>query len=273
MSEDLYYKTATELRRLLENRTISAVELVQSAIARTKATDDKVRAYLDTNEDEAIELARASDERRANGKILGPLDGIPVSIKDLIVEKGKLARCSSRILENFVSPYDATAIVNLRNSGAIPWGRVNMDEFAMGSSTETSYFQKTANPWDLERIPGGSSGGSAACVAAGQTVLSLGSDTGGSIRQPAALCGVVGMKPTYGTVSRYGLIAFASSLDQIGPFSRCVEDSAMLLDAISGYDPLDSTSYSGDIPNCAQAIPEKKDLGNLEYPKSTFQTT
>ncbi len=270
MSEDLYYKTATELRRLLENRTISAVELVQSAIARTKATDDKVRAYLDTNEDEAIELARASDERRANSKILGPLDGIPVSIKDLIVEKGKLARCSSRILENFVSPYDATAIVNLRNSGAIPWGRVNMDEFAMGSSTETSYFQKTANPWDLERIPGGSSGGSAACVAAGQTVLSLGSDTGGSIRQPAALCGVVGMKPTYGTVSRYGLIAFASSLDQIGPFSRCVEDSAMLLDAISGYDPLDSTSYSGDIPNCAQAIPEKKGPWKLGIPKEYF---
>ena len=270
MSDELFYKTATELRGLLQEKKASSVELLQAVIGRTKATDDRVKAYLDTNEDEALELARASDERRAADKSLGPLDGIPVSVKDLIVEKGKKARCSSRILENFTSPYDATAMVNLRNAGAIPWGRVNMDEFAMGSSTETSYFQKTANPWDLERIPGGSSGGSAACVAAGQTILSLGSDTGGSIRQPAALCGVVGMKPTYGTVSRYGLIAFASSLDQIGPFSRCIEDSAHLFDAISGHDPKDSTSYAGAIPACGQAIQQKKGPWKLGVPKEYF---
>ena len=270
MSDELFFKTATELRGLLDDQSISSVELLQSVIERTKATDDKVKAYLDTNEEEALDLAKASDERRAAGKTLGPLDGIPVSIKDLIVEKGKKARASSRILENFVSPYDATTITKLHQAGAIPWGRVNMDEFAMGSSTETSYYQKTANPWDLERTPGGSSGGSAACVAAGQTVLSLGSDTGGSIRQPASLCGVVGMKPTYGTVSRYGLIAFASSLDQIGPFSRCVEDSAMLFDAISGHDPLDSTSYSGEIPNCTEGLKAKKGPWKLGIPKEYF---
>ena len=270
MSENLFYKTATELRNLLDTKEVSAVELMHSVIDRTEAVDDQVKAYLDTNADEALEQARASDERRNSGQALGPLDGIPVSIKDLIVEKGKKARCASRILENFISPYDSTAMVNLRNTGAIPWGRVNMDEFAMGSSTETSYFKKTANPWDTGCIPGGSSGGSAACVAAGETILSLGSDTGGSIRQPAALCGVVGMKPTYGTVSRYGLIAFASSLDQIGPFSRCVEDSAMLFDAISGHDPLDSTSYSGNIPDCTNALKEKKGPWKLGIPKEYF---
>ena len=270
MSDELHFKTATELRGLLDEKSISSEELIQDVVARTKATDDKVKAYLDTNEEEALELAKASDERRAAGQTLGPLDGIPVSIKDLIVEKGKKARASSRILENFVSPYDATTITKLREAGAIPWGRVNMDEFAMGSSTETSYFQKTANPWDLERTPGGSSGGSAACVAAGQTILSLGSDTGGSIRQPAALCGIVGMKPTYGTVSRYGLIAFASSLDQIGPFSRCVEDSAMLFDAISGHDLKDSTSYAGEIPKCAENLKAKKGPWKLGIPKEYF---
>lgn len=273
MSDEIFFKTATELRELLDSTELSSVELLQSVIDRTRAVDDKVQAYLDTNEDEALQLAKASDERRTAGQTLGPLDGIPVSVKDLIVEKGKKARCASRILENFVSPYNATAIVNLGNAGAIPWGRVNMDEFAMGSSTETSYFKKTANPWDLERIPGGSSGGSAACVAAGETILSLGSDTGGSIRQPAALCGVVGMKPTYGTVSRYGLIAFASSLDQIGPFSRCVEDSAMLFDAISGHDPLDSTSYAGDIPACTEALKNKKGPWRLGIPKEYFPET
>jgi aspartyl-tRNA(Asn)/glutamyl-tRNA(Gln) amidotransferase subunit A len=270
MSDELYFKTATELRGLLDKKSISSVELIQDVVARTKATDEKVKAYLDTNEDEALELAKASDERRAAGRTLGALDGIPVSIKDLIVEKGKKARASSRILENFVSPYDATAITKLREAGAIPWGRVNMDEFAMGSSTETSYYQKTANPWDLERTPGGSSGGSAACVAAGQTILSLGSDTGGSIRQPAALCGIVGMKPTYGTVSRYGLIAFASSLDQIGPFSRSVEDSAVLFDTISGHDPKDSTSYAGEIPSCADKLKAKKGPWKLGIPKEYF---
>ncbi len=270
MSDELFYKTATEIRGLLDNKSVSSAELLQSVIGRTKGTDGKVKAYLDFDEGQAMELAKASDERRAAGKTLGPLDGIPVSIKDLIVEKGKKARASSRILENFVSPYDATAITKLGAAGAIPWGRVNMDEFAMGSSTETSYYQKTANPWDLERTPGGSSGGSAACVAAGQTILSLGSDTGGSIRQPAALCGIVGMKPTYGTVSRYGLIAFASSLDQIGPFSRCVEDSAMLFDAISGHDPLDSTSYAGEITNCTEGLKSDKGPWKLGVPKEYF---
>ena len=273
MSDEIYYKTATELRSLLDEKQISSVELIQAVIDRTHAVDSKINAYLDTNENQALAMAQASDERRASGQTRGPLDGIPVSVKDLIVEKGKKARCASRILENFTSPYDATAIINLHNAGAIPWGRVNMDEFAMGSSTETSYFKKTVNPWDLERIPGGSSGGSAACVAAGETILSLGSDTGGSIRQPAALCGVIGMKPTYGTVSRHGLIAFASSLDQIGPFSRCVEDSAMLFDAISGHDPLDSTSYAGEIPKCADALRTKKGPWKLGIPKEYFPDT
>ena len=262
MSDEIYYKTATELRSLLDEKQISSVELIQAVIDRTHAVDSKINAYLDTNENQALAMAQASDERRASGQTRGPLDGIPVSVKDLIVEKGKKARCASRILENFTSPYDATAIINLHNAGAIPWGRVNMDEFAMGSSTETSYFKKTVNPWDLERIPGGSSGGSAACVAAGET-----------IRQPAALCGVIGMKPTYGTVSRHGLIAFASSLDQIGPFSRCVEDSAMLFDAISGHDPLDSTSYAGEIPKCADALRTKKGPWKLGIPKEYFPDT
>jgi len=269
MSE-IYYKTASELSDLLNKKEISSVELTQSVIDRTESVDHKVHAFLSYDASDALAQAKLSDERRARGETLGPLDGIPVGIKDVIAVKDQRLTCASKILENFISPYDSTTTIRLREAGAVLWGRLNMDEFAMGSSTENSAFQKTANPWDLERIPGGSSGGSAACVAAGESIVSLGSDTGGSIRQPAALCGVVGMKPTYGMVSRYGLVAFASSLDQIGPMSRSVKDAALLLQAIVGHDPLDSTSLKTEIPDYTKAIDEQKGPWKLGVPKEFF---
>ena len=206
---------------------------MKACLARIKAVEPRVDAFLSYDENDALAQAKASDERRASGKALGPLDGVPVGIKDLIAVKGHPLSCASKILKPYDSPYDATVITRLKAAGNIIFGRLNMDEFAMGSSTENSAFKVTKNPWDLSRIPGGSSGGSAAAVSSGMLPLSLGSDTGGSIRQPAALCGIVGMKPTYGLVSRYGLTAFASSLDQIGPFARTVEDSAALLQGLA----------------------------------------
>src|SRR6202789_292315 len=205
---------------------VSSAELMASVIARTKAVDARVHAFNSFDEDDAMEQARASDRRRAAGST-GPLEGIPIGLKDVISVAGQPLTASSRMLENFVSPYESRTAVKLRAAGAICWGRLNLDEFAMGSSTENSAFGVTSNPWDLERVPGGSSGGSAAAVAAGEAIAALGSDTGGSIRQPAALCNVVGMKPSYGRVSRFGLIAFASSLDQIGPITRTVRDAAL----------------------------------------------
>lgn len=240
---ELMKKTAAELSAMLAKKEIGAAELARAALARAAEVDGKVGAYLTVSEDAAVAAAEEIDRRRAAGEALSPLAGVPVAVKDNICTKGTLTTCASKMLYNFVPPYDATVVEKLKAAGAVMTGKCNMDEFAMGSSCENSAMKVTHNPHDLGRVPGGSSGGSAAVVAAGEVPLSLGSDTGGSIRQPAAFCGVVGLKPTYGAVSRYGLIAFASSLDQIGPFARTVEDAALLMDVITGYDPRhDSTS-------------------------------
>lgn len=231
------YLSIAEARRLLVSKKISPVELLTELEERISTINPKIKAYLSWNHQQASLEAEKAD-------LTKPLGGIPIGIKDAILVQGAPAHSSSHILEGYISPYDATVVKNLRAAGAYPLGRLNMDEFAMGSSTENSAFHPTYNPWDQSRIPGGSSGGSAAAVAAGIAMATLGSDTGGSIRQPAALCGCVGVKPTYGRVSRYGLIAFASSLDQIGPLTHTVEDSALLLNAIAGSDPHDSTSLS-----------------------------
>lgn len=268
---DLHFKTIAELAAALEAGEVTSVQITQAVIDRTAAVEDQVKAFLSTDADDALAQAKASDERRAAGKALGKLDGIPVGIKDVLAVKDQPLGCASKILENYVSPYDATAIAKLREAGAVIWGRLNMDEFAMGSSTENSAYQTTANPWDLETIPGGSSGGSAAAMAAGEAIATIGTDTGGSIRQPAALCGVVGMKPTYGLVSRYGLVAFASSLDQVGPFARTVEDAAILMEAMLGQDSLDSTSIEpvGDT-NYVEALETKKGPWKLGVPREFF---
>ncbi len=273
MSTELFFKPVTELAGLLEAKTVSAVELTKAVIARTKAVDARVKAFNSYDEADALAQAEASDTRRAAGQARGLLDGIPVGFKDVISVAGQPLTASSRMLANFVSPYDATVTRKLKDAGAISWGRLNLDEFAMGSSTENSAFQATCNPWDLSRVPGGSSGGSAAALAAGEAIATLGSDTGGSIRQPAALCGVVGLKPTYGLVSRYGLIAFASSLDQIGPFARTVDDAALLLEAIAGHDPLDSTSVNRPVPRYSEEmhrIRREKKVFRLGIPKEYF---
>jgi len=270
MSSELFYKTAAELATLLEAKTLSSVELTQAVVARTKAVDPKVKAFNSFDEENALAQARASDNRRARGLAQGPLDGIPVGFKDVISVEGQPLTASSKMLAHFVSPYDATVTRKLKNAGAVCWGRLNLDEFAMGSSTENSAFHTTRNPYDLERVPGGSSGGSAAAVAAGEAIVSLGSDTGGSIRQPAALCNVVGLKPTYGLVSRFGLIAFASSLDQIGPFARSVQDAAIVLSAIAGHDPQDSTSFAAPIPDYRAELARRKGPWKLGIPKEYF---
>jgi aspartyl-tRNA(Asn)/glutamyl-tRNA(Gln) amidotransferase subunit A len=269
-SPEIFYQPVGVLAARLAARELSAVELTQAVIARTQAVDGRVQAFNSFDAEDALAQARASDARRAAGQARGPLDGIPVGLKDVIAVKGQPLTASSKMLANFVSPYDSTAALKLKAAGAVCWGRLNLDEFAMGSSTENSAFKTTANPWDLERVPGGSSGGSAAAVAAGEAVVSFGSDTGGSIRQPAALCGIVGMKPTYGLVSRYGLIAFASSLDQIGPFARTVEDAAIALGAVAGHDPLDSTSVAREIPDYRAELAKRRGPWKLGIPKEYF---
>jgi aspartyl-tRNA(Asn)/glutamyl-tRNA(Gln) amidotransferase subunit A len=246
------------------------VELAGALLARVDALDGRIGAFLFCPHERILEQARASDERRASGQSLGPLDGVPIGLKDLIAVKDEPLTCGSRMLREFVSPYDGHVAGLLKNAGAVLFGRLNMDEFAMGSSNENSSVKPVANPWDLERIPGGSSGGSAAAVAAREVPVSLGSDTGGSIRQPAALCGVVGLKPTYGRVSRFGLVAFASSLDQIGPFGRSVADVATVLTAISGYDERDSTSINQPVPDFAAALAAESTPRRLGVPKEYF---
>jgi len=243
------FKPLEELVDGLKQKKISSVELTQAYIDQTKATEGAIQAFLSFDEQKTLAEAAASDKRRAEGKPLSKLDGIPVGLKDIFAENGQPLTCASHILEKFVSPYDSTVVQKLRQAGMVLWGRLNMDEFAMGSSSENSAFKVTSNPWDLERIPGGSSAGSAAAVAAGQVPLSLGTDTGGSIRQPAALCGIVGMKPTYGRISRYGIVAYASSLDQAGPFARTVGGVAQLLQVLCGADEKDATSARKSVPN------------------------
>ncbi len=249
----LHQLTIHQAHKLLKKGQISAVELTRSVLDRIAALDQKVKAYLALAPETALEEARRADERRAEGED-NPLLGIPLAIKDVICVRGMPTTCGSKILENFVSPYEAAVVEHLRRRGAVILGKTNTDEFAMGSSTENSAYFTTHNPWDLSRVPGGSSGGSAAAVACGEALGALGSDTGGSVRQPAALCGVVGIKPTYGRVSRYGLVAFASSLDQIGVFGREVRDSALLLEAIAHHDRRDSTSVNAPTPAYAAGL-------------------
>ena len=267
---DLFYSSISELQAGLGKKTFSAVDLMRSVIERTDAVEGKVNAFIDRDIEGALKQAEASDKRRLAGASLGALDGIPVGIKDILAVKGQPLRCASKMLESFIAPYDATCVEQLKASGAVIWGRLNMDEFAMGSSTENSAFSPTSNPWNLECIPGGSSGGSAASVAAGQAIVSIGTDTGGSIRQPAALCGVVGMKPTYGLVSRYGLVAFASSLDQVGPFSRTVKDSAILLESLVGHDTRDSTSLNRPKQDYSGALDQPLRKLKLGVPSEFF---
>lgn len=253
---ELYRLTISEIRNLLDRKEISVADIIGSVYQRIAAVENKVRAFITITQDKAMEMAALAQKKADTSETPGmnPLLGIPLAIKDNMCTKGIRTTCSSKILSNFIPPYESTVTARLIDQGYVLTGKTNMDEFAMGSSTENSGFHVTRNPWDLESIPGGSSGGSAAAVAADECIAALGSDTGGSIRQPASYCGVVGMKPTYGRVSRYGLVAFASSLDQIGPITKNVRDSAILLNIISGHDPSDSTSAPIPVPDFTAAI-------------------
>jgi len=250
----LFDLPAHQLHEMLKSKEISAVELCMDVFARIKDVEGKVKAYVTLTEDVALSQAKEVDRKIKEGENISPLAGIPVAVKDNMCTKGIRTTCSSRILGSFNPVYNSTVVERVLSEGISLVGKTNLDEFAMGSSTENSAFQVTRNPWKLDAVPGGSSGGSAAAVAAGETILALGSDTGGSIRQPAALCGVVGLKPTYGLVSRYGLVAFASSLDQIGPIARDVQDCALLLNYISGHDPMDSTSIETETKDYTKAL-------------------
>jgi aspartyl-tRNA(Asn)/glutamyl-tRNA(Gln) amidotransferase subunit A len=246
--------SVTEQLERLATGDITAVELTEAYLKRIDAFDAQVGAFLRTERESALVQAADVDARREAGKPIGKLGGLPVAVKDVLCDTATLTTCGSRMLENFRSPYDSTVVIKLKAADAVLIGRTNMDEFAMGGSTENSAFQLTRNPWNLERTPGGSSGGAAACVSAAMVPLSIGTDTGGSIRQPAAFCGVVGMKPTYGRVSRFGLVAFASSLDQVGPLARTTRDAALLLETIAGHDPKDSTSIDRPVPEYSKSI-------------------
>ncbi|MEO0532330.1 MAG: Asp-tRNA(Asn)/Glu-tRNA(Gln) amidotransferase subunit GatA [Cyanobacteria bacterium P01_A01_bin.123] len=243
-----------ELHLQLTRKERTAVEITTAYLERIQTLEPQLHSFLSVTADHALAQAQIVDDNIAAGESIGLLAGIPLGLKDNLCTRGIPTTCASKILENFVPPYESTVTQRLGDAGAVCLGKTNLDEFAMGGSTENSAFDRTANPWDLDRVPGGSSGGSAAAVAADECVAALGSDTGGSIRQPAALCGIVGMKPTYGLVSRYGLVAFASSLDQIGPLARSVEDAAILLEAIAGHDPKDSTSINIKTPNYIKAL-------------------
>jgi aspartyl-tRNA(Asn)/glutamyl-tRNA(Gln) amidotransferase subunit A len=267
---ELYQHTIHELHDLLKKGETTSAALTESVLGRIAAVDGKVKAYITVTAEAARAQAHDADQRIKAGDTSSPLIGIPVAVKDNMCTEGIATTCASKILANFVPPYDATVVGKLKRSGYVLCGKPNMDEFAMGSSTENSGFFATKNPWDLERIPGGSSGGSAAAVAAGECIAALGSDTGGSIRQPAACCGVVGLKPTYGRVSRFGLVAFASSLDQIGPITKDVTDSALLLNVISGHDAKDSTSANIPAPDFTRALQRDVKGMRIGLPKEYF---
>ena len=267
---ELYEYTVHELMDKLEKKEITITELTKAYVDRINEREKDVEAFVTTLTDEAISKSREIEEMVKNGEINSRFAGIPIGIKDNMCTKGVKTTCSSKMLENFIAPYDATVIEKLNNEGIISLGKLNMDEFAMGASTEYSAFKKTKNPWNLNTVPGGSSGGSAAAVAANLVPWALGSDTGGSIRQPSAFCGVVGLKPTYGLVSRYGLVAFASSLDQIGPITKDVQDAALLLNLIAGHDEKDTTSINNEKVDYTKCL--KNDVKGLKIgvPKEFF---
>lgn len=262
--------TLHEAGEKLRRRELSSVELTEAVFQRIAETDDKIRAYITLAKDSALEQARRADQQLMRNEITSPLLGIPLALKDNFLTRGLLTTCASKILDDFIPPYDATTVQKLRLAGAVISGKTNLDEFAMGSSVENSAFFPTRNPWNLGRIPGGSSGGSAAAVAADECIAALGTDTGGSIRQPAACCGIVGLKPTYGRVSRYGIIAFASSMDQVGPLTKDVRDAALLLEAIAGHDPADSTSVSRPVPKYSEALNREVKGLRVGVPKEYF---
>ena len=267
---DITKLTVHELKQKLDNKEITIPEIVSAYINRINEKEKDVQAFITTSENDALEKAKEIQEKKEKGEITKQYAGIPIGIKDNICTKGTKTTCASKMLENFISPYNATVIEKLENENLISLGKLNMDEFAMGGSTEYSYFKKTRNPWNLNKVPGGSSGGSAAAVASDMVPWALGSDTGGSIRQPASFCGVVGLKPTYGLVSRYGLVAFASSLDQIGPITKDVEDCAILLNMITGHDEKDTTSIEMEKIDYTKSL--KKDIKGIKIgvPKEFF---
>lgn len=266
---ELHELTLNELHGKLKNRELSSVEATKGLLARIAQVDPRVNAYITVTEEEALKAASEADARIAQGNA-SYLTGIPVGLKDIFVTKGIRSTCGSKILKNFIPPYDGTAVAKLKEQGAVIVGKLNQDEFAMGSSSESSYFGATRNPWDLDCIPGGSSGGSAAAIAAQEATATLGTDTGGSIRQPASHCGCVGLKPTYGRVSRYGVIAYASSLDQVGPVTRDVTDAAILLGAVAGYDPHDSTSVDTPVPDYLAHLEEGVKGLKIGLPKEYY---
>jgi len=262
--------TLHEASKRLRSRELSSQELTEAVFQRISEAEEKVQSYLTLCKDSALEQAKRADALLRAGANLNPLLGIPIAVKDNFLTLGIKTTCASKILDDFIPPYDATVVKNIRAAGAVITGKTNLDEFAMGSSTENSAFFPTRNPWDATRVPGGSSGGSAAAVAADECIASLGTDTGGSIRQPAACCGIVGLKPTYGRVSRYGIIAFASSMDQVGPLTKNVEDCALVLQAIAGHDPRDSTSADKFVPTYAAALTSDIKALRLGIPKEYF---
>lgn len=266
----LYKETIHSLHEKLKSGETTSTAVTESVFQRIAEVDDKVRCYLTLTEEKAMEAARQSDERYRKGDFVGPLDGIPIGVKDIFLTEGIRTTAGSKILENFIAPYDGTPSRKLKEAGAVITGKLNMDEFAMGSSNENSGFFPASNPWNTDLVPGGSSGGSAAAIAAGEAIGTLGTDTGGSIRQPASHCGVVGLKPTYGRVSRYGVIAFASSLDQVGPLTRDVTDCAHLLGAIAGHDPADSTSAVLPVPDYAALLTGDVEGMTIGLPEEYF---
>ena len=266
----MYELTLHEIRDKIKNKEVKIVDVVNDIYNRIEKVEPKIEAFVSLDKESALKRAEMLQEKLDNGEDIGILGGVPIAIKDNICIDGTKTTCSSRMLEDFVAPYTATVVNKLLDAGAIIIGKTNMDEFAMGSSTATSYFKKTKNPWDTKRVPGGSSGGSAASVASDMAFASLGSDTGGSIRQPASYCSVVGMKPTYGTVSRFGLIAFASSLDQIGPFTKDIEDMAIMLNVITGKDKMDTTSVDIEYPDYTEALGKSIEGKTIGIPTKFF---